>query len=224
LALKNRLLAALACVILALALSVSLLRYANDHSITHADGTFERTMASDPIVTTYSEVLDFACFDGAPCSDVVAAANVQGLYPRQGVPVAVAVLAGLTLPLLLVVAAIAFAALRGWVIRLCLGAGALVLLLCLTRFGSDYIQIHADGRLERMNKGAPIYETTLMSGTDDCLDKHPCRGGTYSFTQGVYAAAGIPVGLAIAGGMVMPVLLLGAALALSLRGRLSNRQ
>ncbi len=215
---RNRRLAALAGVVLALALSVSLLRPAHNHIVTHRDGTVTQDIAGEPVVTAYTEVTDFACIEGFPCPDR-AMADVRGLYPRDGVPVLAAVLGGLTLPFLLVAAAIAVTAWRRWMTVLMLCASALILCLCLVSVTMRYSQRHADGRVEPADFSPPIFVTKVEAGTDDCMDPSPCRKGTYAFTTGVFPTHGVPAALAIAGGMAAPILLLGAALAAGVRRR-----
>lgn len=215
---RNRPLAALACVVLALALSVSLLRPVNNHIVTHRDGTVRQDVAGEPVVTASTEVADIVCFEGLRCP-IQAIATVRGLYPRLGVPVLVAVLGGVTLPLLLIAAAVAIAARRRWVTVLSLCISALILGLCLVSPTMRFSQKHADGRTDPADLPTPIFVTKVQSGSDDCMDRNPCRKGTYAFTTGVFPTQGVPIAVAIIGGLAAPVLLLGAALMVGVRRR-----
>ena len=201
-------------VLAAIVLSVSLLRYARDNILTYADGHVTRNQSDDPIITLSWSVADFACFVGQKCK-LAAAAHVVGLYGRSGVPRLVTLLTGFIFPLLLLFGAVAMLLHRRWAYALGLGAAAVALNLTLTYYGNDFVQHHANGQTEHMLKGATIHVAKIVAGVDPCVDRSPCRPGTFEFITGLYAAPSVPLPLAIFAGLVLPMLLLASALAVA---------
>ena len=210
----------------AFALGASLLRYSHDNILTFSDGHVAREQASDPVVTLFWSVSDLHCFQKYPVSGndypckLQAGASVRGLYAREGVQRLAAIIFGVTLPILLLITAAAFMVQNRWAYILGLCAAALTLNLCLTVYGNDFVQTHSDGRVEHMLAGDAIHVTRVENGVDNCMDRSPCRRGTYAFVTGLYAVPGVPRLLAIFGGLAAPVLLLMMAIGLAVRPRL----
>jgi hypothetical protein len=210
---------AIVFVLAAVALAVSLLRLAHNHIETRNGGTVVGNIDGDPVLTLSSTTVDFACLKDKPCPDW-AASDVVGLYPRQGIPLQAAVLGGLVLPPLLILAGIAIAAWRRWVTVLCLCAAAFVLPACLVSYGPQFTVTHADGHVEPFVRAMPITIEHIDSGPEECADRNPCRTGRFAFSYGLFAAAGVPPAVAVILGLIAPLVLAITALALGLQGRL----
>jgi hypothetical protein len=120
-----RLIAALLAV--SIILIVGFLEFGTNVIVVRVDGSETRTIEADPIITAYESTLDFACIQGTPCVDI-ARTTIRGVFPRNGVSDAVAILVGISVPYLLISVA-AFLVLRmatGWP-RIVLACGLSVL-------------------------------------------------------------------------------------------------
>lgn len=81
----------------AVALVLALLQDRTNLVTRHPDGTTTRSLNNDPILTEWVDFIDVGCFAGVPCR-VSGVQNVHGIYPRDGVPWFVALIAGIVVP------------------------------------------------------------------------------------------------------------------------------
>jgi cytochrome bd-type quinol oxidase subunit 2 len=91
--------------IVAAALVIGLVRVDTKTIVTYSDGSVRSTLDADPIVALSESGSDFACFAGSPCR-LRAAARIEGLFARTGVPPFFALCAGVFAPFLLISAAL----------------------------------------------------------------------------------------------------------------------
>jgi hypothetical protein len=126
---RSRIAAAL-LLILAVALVAGLVQFRTQAIITHGDYSVTRSFEGEPVLTTYGDVVDLACFGPHPCGNM-ASARRGGLFPREGVPQPIAFWGGVIAPVLLVCFAffLFVQPLRGrqQIVR---AIGAVVLFLC----------------------------------------------------------------------------------------------
>jgi len=194
---------------------MSLLRFTQDHILTRIDYNVSRSIPDDPVVTTSSEILDFACFEGAPCR-YRAVANISGFYPRPGVPRLAALLGGVVIPLLMLIGAVVVAAQRGWVGVLGLWFAALILSGMMLQVPVKYFSGTSTANVNRQIAANAIYISDVDAGMS-CLGMKPClKNPYYAFARGVFPAEGVPRPLAIALGMALPGLLVIGSVALAL--------
>jgi hypothetical protein len=83
--------------------------------LTHADGRETRTIQGDAITEAGGMIVDYACFQGMRC-DLIARADVQGIFPRDGVSRPAAIIGGMLVPYVLAscCAFLSFRMLAGW--------------------------------------------------------------------------------------------------------------
>jgi len=201
--------------ILATGLAFSLVEYGRSTVTTHAGYREVWTRTDKPLL--YSA--EFADLMSAPDDPdpVMAVATFKGFFARPGAPRLVALLGGIVLPVLLVLAAIGVAVRRRWVHMLALWIAALFMFGMVVDVPGKYFHgvSTADVREQIATRG--IYVTKIDAGMD-CLGTKPCFATPYyAFTTGVFAADGVPRLLAIALGMVLPGLLIIGSVVVAFR-------
>jgi hypothetical protein len=95
----------LVLVVVAAGLFAAFVEYDHQNITTRNDYSEIRSRPDDPLLVTWWEVADIVCMVDQPCP-AIAVAQTRGFFARSGVPVAVAAVAGLILPYLLLWAAL----------------------------------------------------------------------------------------------------------------------
>ncbi|GAA0586789.1 hypothetical protein [Rhizomicrobium electricum] len=193
--------------ILAIVLGLCLVRYAECLQTTFADYHVTRTIPDDPVLTSSVEGADVACLGGPTC-DVRAFAKISGFFPRPGVPRLAALLGGIVAPVLLIFAAIGIAIRRRSLRVVPLSLAALFLFGMMLDVPGRYFDGTSNADVRQQISAQGIYVTKVEAGMD-CLGTNPCfKTPYYAFTQGVFAAKGVPKLMAIGLGLALPGLLL----------------
>jgi len=202
--------------ILAVALGVGLVEHGERHITTYVGYRGVATRPDAPLLTYFGMVADTFCPSGRP-DEPCAFATERGFFARPGVPRLAALLGGIVLPVMLMLAAIGVAVRRRWVHVLELWIVALFMFgMVVDVPGKAFNGVSAaDVREQIATRG--IYVTKIDAGMD-CLGTKPCFATPYyAFTTGVFATDGVPRPLAVILGLIVPGLLLLGSMVVAFR-------